>query len=70
MFAAAGASGTINELAADVDVCYPQNMGKMGKWDPSGVVTAPAGVCYDPMPDVKNPRSISDQSPEYDAQGK
>lgn len=70
-FMAEGRGGSISTSEShEVDVCYPQNA-KVPGWDLSGgSKMQPAMVDYNPKPEVKNPRSVSDQMPEYDAQGK
>ena len=53
-----------------IDVCYPQNA-KVKDFDlTGGTKMQPPSVDYDPKPEVKNPRSVSDQNPEYDSEGK
>ena len=56
--------------SAEIDVCYPQHA-KFGQFDADGKAAGKVGPDdHDPKPENKNPRSVSDQNPEYDAQGK
>ena len=55
---------------ADSNVSDPQ-IASVPNFDTQGhTKTVPAGVDYDRKPERKNPRSMSDQAPSKDAQGK
>ena len=67
---AASDRGSSGEWSSEVDVCYPQHA-SFGKFDAQGHAAGKIAECdTDPKPENKNPRSVSDQNPEYDAQGK
>jgi hypothetical protein len=70
-FMSIGTGGSTSESHSyEIDVCYPQNAKVPGHDLSGGTKTPGVGVDYNPIPEVKNPRSVSDQNPKYDAQGK